>query len=67
MHCVHMDFIIIFILFYDTICVCKNDLPMYVFMYLFFTRCAPWSVVCPFPVEKNNNTMDVTGKYDVFS
>lgn len=26
---------LIILLFYDTICVCKDELPMYVFMYLF--------------------------------
>lgn len=26
---------LIIVLFYDTICVCKDKLPMYVFMYLF--------------------------------
>lgn len=60
---VYMNFIIILQFSYfmiQYVYVCKDGLPMYVFMYLFLQIFAPWSVMCRSLVEQKK-TMDVTG------
>lgn len=48
--------------------VCKDELSIYVFMYLFFTVFAPWSVrFRSLVVTKIYKTMDVTGFFFFFN